>query len=74
MHAMRTLWNEINHDDMKQAPTVEKLARSAELRDRLEQLRQAATAWLRTPGRSTFPHESVVTRPRRRRAGRRDAR
>jgi len=62
MHAMRTLWNEINHDDAKQAPTVENLARSAELRDRLERLRQAATAWLRAPGRSTFPHESVVTR------------
>jgi hypothetical protein len=62
MHAMRTLWNEINHDNEKQATTVEKLARSGELRDSLERLRQAASAWLRAPGRNTFPHESVVTR------------
>jgi len=62
MQAMRTLWNEINYDDAKQAPTIDKLARSAELHDRLERLRHAATAWLRAPGRSTFPHESVVTR------------
>ena len=62
MHAMRTLWNEINLDGEKQTPTVEKLARSPGLRDRLERLGQAATAWLRAPGRSTFPHESVVTR------------
>ncbi|MGD0838848.1 MAG: hypothetical protein ABSB49_19610 [Polyangia bacterium] len=62
MHTMRALWKEINHDEAQQAPSVDKLARSAELRDGLERLRQAATAWLCAPGRSTFPHESVVTR------------
>jgi hypothetical protein len=62
MHAMRALWNEINHDDAHQAPTVKELARSAELRDRLERLRQAAADWPHAPGRGTFPHETVVTR------------
>ncbi|WP_434718148.1 hypothetical protein P5W98_00750 [Paraburkholderia sp. A1BS-2L] len=62
MHAMRGLWDEINHDDAKQAPAVEKLARSAELRSRLDRFRDAGEAWLRAPGRSVFPHEHVVTR------------
>lgn len=62
MHAMRGLWHEINRDDAKQAPSVEKLARSADLRSRFEQLRGASTAWLRAPGRSVFPHEQVASR------------
>lgn len=58
MYTMRTLWTEINHDDSKQAPTVEKLARSAE--DSLDRLREAAYLWLHAPERNTFPHESIV--------------
>ncbi|MGY4573740.1 hypothetical protein [Bradyrhizobium sp. USDA 3256] len=61
MHAMRVLWTEINHDGEKQAPTVEKLARSTELKVGLEQLRAAGNAWLSAPGRSAFPHEHIVT-------------
>ncbi len=62
MHAMRGLWNAINYDDAKQSPDVEKLARSSDIHDRLDRLREAGAAWLRAPGRSTFPHEQVVTR------------
>jgi hypothetical protein len=62
MHAMRGLWDQINHDQAKQAPTVEKLARSAELQSRFDLLRDASVAWLRAPGRSVFPHDHVVTR------------
>jgi hypothetical protein len=62
MHAMRALWNEINHDGEKQAPTVEKLARSSDLQSKLSQLRDASVAWLSAPARSRFPHEQVVTR------------
>jgi hypothetical protein len=62
MQAMRTLWTEINHDDAKQAPAVETLARSTELRDGFDRLRDEAAGWLRAPGRSTFPRESVVSR------------
>ena len=61
MHAMRGLWDEINRDGEKQAPSVEKLARLAEFKIRLEQLRKAAEDWLRSPGRSAFPHERAVT-------------
>jgi hypothetical protein len=62
MHAMRGLWNDINHDAAKQAPPVENLARSPELRTRLDMVREAATAWLGAPGRSVFPHDHVITR------------
>ena len=62
MHAMRGLWNDINHDDIKQAPSIEKLAQSPELRTRLDMVREAGTAWLGAPGRSAFPHHDVMTR------------
>lgn len=62
MHAMRGLWNEVNHDDAKQAPPIEKLVRSTELQARFDQLRQASTAWLRVSEKSLFPHEQIVTR------------
>ena len=62
MHAMRGVWNAINNDDAKQSPDVEKLARSPDIHDRLDRLREAVAAWLHAPGRSTFPHEHVVTR------------
>lgn len=62
MHAMRGLWIEINHDDAKQAPPVDKLARSSDLRTRLDLVREAAASWLRAPGRSRFPHDHVITR------------
>lgn len=62
MHAMRGLWDQINNDEAKQAPTVEKLARSTELQSRFDLLRDASAAWLRAPGRSAFPHDHVVTR------------
>lgn len=60
MHAMRTLWEEINHDEEKQAPAVQKLARSAELQSTLEQLHKTSEAWLKAPGRSSFPHAQVA--------------
>lgn len=62
MHAMRRLWTEINHDDIKQNPAIGKLAHSSELRARLDMVRETADAWLRTPDRSVFPHDHVVTR------------
>jgi hypothetical protein len=62
MHAMRGLWDQINHDEAKQTPTVEKLARSAELQLRFDLLRDTSVAWLRAPRRSVFPHDNVVTR------------
>lgn len=62
MGAMRALWVEINHDGEKQAPTIEKLARSTELQSRFGQFRAASDAWLSAAGRSTFPHEPVATR------------
>lgn len=60
MHVMQGLWIEINHDDAKQA--VETLARSSELRARLDMARQTGAAWLRAPGRGAFPHDHVITR------------
>ncbi len=62
MHAMRGLWTEINSDDTKQAPALDKLARSSELRARLDMVRETGAAWLRAPGRSMFPHDDVITR------------
>ena len=61
MYAMRGLWDQINRDEAKQAPTVEKLARSAELQSRFDLLRDASVAWLHASGRSGFPHDHVVT-------------
>ncbi len=62
MHAMRGLWNDINHDGTDQAPPLDRLARSAELRIRLGMVREAGAAWLSAPGRSVFPHDYVITR------------
>ena len=62
MHAMRGLWTEINTDDAKQAPAVDTLARSSELRARIDMVRETGAAWLRAPGRSVFPHDDVMTR------------
>lgn len=61
MHAMRGLWNEINHDNVRQAPAVKKLAGSADLQSRLDLLRGAGAAWLHAPERSVFPHGHVIT-------------
>lgn len=62
MHAMRELWRELNHDDEMQAPTANKLARSSELSTRLNIVRETGIAWLSAPGRSTFPHDDIITR------------
>ena len=62
MHAMRGLWTEINTDDATQAPAITKLARSSELRARLDMVRATADAWLGAPGRREFPHDDVMTR------------
>ncbi len=61
MDAMRRLWNEINHDEAKQAPDIERLALSTELRLGFDQLRAAGDAWLNSRNRSHFPHAQVVT-------------
>lgn len=61
MHVMRGLWAKINHDNTKQAPTVESLARSECLCSRLEKAQKAGAAWLKMPDRNGFPQESVVT-------------
>lgn len=62
MHAMRGLWNDLNHDEAKQSPPVDELASSPDLRARLGMVREAGHAWLGVPGRSKFPHDDVVTR------------
>ncbi|MBS0212001.1 MAG: hypothetical protein JSR26_02310 [Proteobacteria bacterium] len=62
MHAMRGLWVEINGDEANQTPSLEKLARSSELRARLDLVRETGKAWLSAPRRCTFPHDSVITR------------
>lgn len=62
MHAMRGLWHEINNDDAQQAPAVSKLARSPDLKSRLDRVRGAGAVWLGVAGRSIFPHDFVVTR------------
>jgi hypothetical protein len=62
MVAMRVLWIEINHDQVRQAPTPEKVARSSELKSAFDQLRVAGEQWMKAPNRAAFPHESVVTR------------
>jgi hypothetical protein len=62
MHAMRGLWEAIHHDGDRQAPGVDRLARSAELCGRLDKVREAGQAWLRAPARESFKHEQVATR------------
>lgn len=62
MQAMRWLWNAINSDDAKQAPAIDKLARSSELHVRIDRVRETGAAWLRIPGRSVFPHDDIMTR------------
>lgn len=61
MHAMRGLWDEINHGDAKQDPAVKTLARSTELQSRLSRVRAAGGEWLHAPGGGAFPHDHVVT-------------
>ena len=61
MDAMRALWSGINHDDKAPAPSIAKLASSAELKLRLNQLRNESQAWLKTPARVDFPHQQLVT-------------
>mgnify|MGYP000178482945 FL=1 len=60
MDAMRALWAELNRDQEAQAPGVQKLVRSAELKLKLEQLHTTSEAWLKAPGRSAFPHAQVA--------------
>jgi hypothetical protein len=64
MHAMRGLWNRINQDKAQQAPSMEKLAQSADLQARFDLLRAASTGWLRAPRGHGFPHghDQVATR------------
>lgn len=64
MHAMRGLWNEINQDATTPTPTIAKLVRSQELRDRFEMVRATGDLWLRAISKSkiVFPHGEVVTR------------
>jgi hypothetical protein len=62
MHAMRGLWKEVNADPEKQAPSIESVARSAELGRRLEVARDAGQAWLNTAARIGFPYEAAITR------------
>ncbi len=61
MFAMRGLWSDINRDEVQQAPAIDTLARSPELRSRLELVRETGAAWLHAPGRSLFPHDHVIT-------------
>ena len=57
---MRGLWDEINQDSEKQAPPVEKLARSAEVKARFELLREESSRWLNSTDRNAFPRKSIV--------------
>jgi hypothetical protein len=61
MDAMRTLWHVINHDGKAQAPTIEKIARSGELKEKFEQLKDMSEAWLGVSSRSNFPHQQIAT-------------
>ena len=61
MEAMRGLWDEINQDSERQAPSIEKLVRSSELRLRFERLREEGRKWLNFAGRTAFPREQIVT-------------
>lgn len=59
MQAIRSAWESLNQSD-EQAPSIEKLA--INLHTALEELRAESDAWLRSPDRSHFPFEQVVTR------------
>lgn len=61
MDAMRGLWKEINQDSEKQAPAIEKLARSADLSMKFSTLQTGCKTWLQTPNRNNFPHDQIVT-------------
>lgn len=61
MHAVRVLWRDINNDGVNQAPAIVQLAKSAQLQDALNLVREASATWLRTPSREVFPHNTVVT-------------
>jgi len=57
----RSVSGEINQDSERQAPSIEKLVRSPELRLRFERLREEGRKWLNFAGRSAFPREQIVT-------------
>ena len=61
MHAVRVLWHEINHDGVNQAPATIQLAKSEQLQDALNLVREAGAAWLGASAREVFPHDAVVT-------------
>jgi len=63
MDAMRELWAGINHDEMKQSPAIEKLARLEELQWKLSLLRKSARGWLSEPSKKDLrsKDEYVVT-------------
>ena len=60
MDAMRTLWREINRDGEAQAPAIEKIARSKDLKTKFASLKDASEAWLDISSRTNFPHAQVV--------------
>src|SRR5690606_5379714 len=62
MAAMRLLWVAINQDGEEQAPAIEKLARSEELRTGIDQLRMASETWLKETKRRAFPHHEAADR------------
>ena len=57
---MRGLWDQINHDSERQAPSIEKLVRSSELRLSFELLREEGRKWLTLPAKRV-PARTVVT-------------
>ena len=61
MHTMRGLWDDLNSSQITQTPPVQDLAKSTEIRTRLETMRESADTWLSESGRSTFPHDQVIT-------------
>lgn len=62
MDAMREVWNEINQDNMEQAPSIEKVAESENVTNKLALLRDVSLQWLNPPEHSTFPHAHIVTK------------
>ncbi len=62
MHTMRVLWGAINADELEQAPTIARLAKSKELQQEFDRLQKASTEWLKEAhGSDAFPHAQVVT-------------
>jgi hypothetical protein len=59
---MRGLWTDVNSSKTKQALAIEDLVRSADLKSRLDTVRDAGAVWLRAPRRNLFPHDEVVTK------------